>query len=65
MDLSGAQQNAETASRWAMMLGSGTSIWSWLSENSDAITSLAGLVGIFVALAGFFVNWYYKAKSEK
>ena len=65
MDLPQAQQSIEIASRAAIAGGSGVGLLSWLSTNSDAITAIAGIVGITVAIIGLAVNWYYKHKASK
>lgn len=51
-----AQSVAENALKKAPELttgsGVGTAMLAWLSENPDLITSIAGLVGMFVGMGG-------------
>jgi len=49
---------AATASK-ATYGGAGTSVFGWLMSNEFAV-----VMGIVLALGGFAVNWYYKAKED-
>jgi hypothetical protein len=40
--------------------GAGTGAAGWLLSSS-----VIGLIGVCVALAGLLVNWYYKAREDK
>lgn len=40
--------------------GAATSIFGWLTSNEFAV-----LIGAFVAVGGFCVNWYYRHKEDK
>lgn len=40
--------------------GAGTGVIGFLTSSY-----FIGLVGVFIALAGFLVNWYYKHKEDK
>lgn len=44
----------------AMYGGAGTTVASWLLSSEFGI-----LVGVIIGVAGFFVNWYYKAREDK
>lgn len=44
----------------ATYTGAGASIFGWFTSNEFAL-----LTGVFVALAGFFLNWHYKHKEDK
>lgn len=50
---------AATAGK-ATYAGAGTSIFGWLTSNEFAV-----LVGTFVAVGGFLINWYYRFKEDK
>ncbi len=41
-------------------VGSGVTLVSWMTANEIGIW-----VGILIGLAGLFVNWYFKHKSDK
>lgn len=58
-------QQIEDTSRVAIAGGSSVTMFAWLSDNADAITSLAGIVGMLVAVIGLFVNWYYLHRKSK
>ena len=40
--------------------GAATSILGWLASSEFTV-----IVGLFVAVAGLAVNWYYKAKADR
>lgn len=40
--------------------GAATSILGWLASSEFTV-----VVGLFVAVAGLAVNWYYKAKADR
>ncbi len=40
--------------------GAGTSVMGWMMSSEFTI-----LIGLLVAVGGFLVNWYYKAKEDK
>lgn len=40
--------------------GAASMVLGWIASNEAAI-----LIGMLVAVAGFLVNWYYKAKSDR
>lgn len=44
----------------ATYAGAGTSVLSWVLSSEFGI-----LIGIVLGVAGFMVNWYYKAKQDK
>lgn len=43
----------------------GFGMWAWLAENAQAIGVLCAMIGAAVAVAGFFVNLYYRHKDSK
>ena len=44
----------------ATYTGAGTSVMGWVLSSEFTI-----LIGLLVAIGGFLVNWYYKAKEDK
>lgn len=40
--------------------GAASVVLGWIASNEAAI-----LIGMFVGVAGFAVNWYYKAKADR
>jgi len=40
--------------------GAASMVLGWIASNEAAV-----LIGMLVAVAGFLVNWYYKAKSDR
>lgn len=44
----------------ATYTGASTSVVAWLLSSEFGM-----LAGLCIALAGFLVNWYYKAKDDK
>lgn len=44
----------------ATYTGAGMTISGWLLSSEFAV-----LVGIFIGVGGFLVNWYYKHKEDK
>lgn len=54
------EQIATAVADKATLGGAGTGVLGWFMDNN-----VLGLVGVFIALAGFLVNWYYKHKHYK
>jgi len=54
------EQIATAVADKATLGGAGTGVLGWLIDSN-----VLGLVGVFIALAGFLVNWYYKHKHYK
>lgn len=50
---------AASASK-ATYTGAGMSVTGWLLSNEFAV-----LFGLILGLAGFLLNWYYKAKDDR
>lgn len=44
----------------ATYTGAGTSVMGWVLSSEFTI-----LIGLLVAVGGFFVNWYYRHKEDK
>jgi len=44
----------------ATYTGAGTSVMGWILSSEFTI-----LMGLMVAIGGFLVNWYYKAKEDR
>lgn len=44
----------------ATYTGAGASVFGWFVSNEFAV-----LVGVLIAVGGFLVNWYYRAKEDK
>jgi hypothetical protein len=53
------QMLATTGSK-ATYTGAGTAFFGWFTASE-----FIGLVGLFVAIAGLVVNWYYRHKDDK
>lgn len=54
------EQIATTVADKATYGGAGTGVLGWITNNN-----LLGLIGVIVAICGFLLNWYYKAKEDK
>lgn len=59
------QSAAQVAQKAGATVSAGGGVWLWLAENQQAVATLGVLVGIVVAVAGFFVNLYYQHKRSK
>lgn len=42
-----------------------TGVLTWLNSNAQAIGALCAIGGLLVAIATFFVNWFYRHRDRK
>ena len=54
------EATVSAAASKATYTGAGTSVMGWMLSSEFTI-----LIGLLVAIGGFLVNWYYKAKEDK
>lgn len=56
---SGAALIASAGSK-ATYTGAGTAVWGWATSSE-----FLGVAGLVIAVLGFLLNWYYKAKADR
>lgn len=62
------QHNIDTVTQIAYTASAATTgagLFTWLNHNAGAVGALCAIVGAAIAVATFFVNWWYKHQASK